>query len=210
VAQEDWNGARIHPGVPERGGKAVAQRVNAPPVGKPRPLPSALRDLARRATGHGALGVVTRQEPRRRPLQTPLGAQCLSEAGGSEGGASLLAFALIAADHQALRMARDVGDVEGDHCTDASPRRGRRHEEGTVRGVAGAGQEPFNVRETADLGEVCGRRPWREVQRQRGPVEGCDVAAADGGGGHVAGTPGECALLEQLVQIRARIASGVS
>lgn len=119
VAQEHWHGARIHPCVQEMGGKAVPKRMNAPPVGKPRPLPSALRALACRATGHGARGVGTRKEPRRRPLQTPIGAQFLSEAGGEESGAILLALALIDADPHALWMALNVGDVEVDHCTDA-------------------------------------------------------------------------------------------
>jgi hypothetical protein len=44
------------------------------------------------------------------------------------------------------------------------------------------------------------RGPRWEVSLQGGPVEGFDVQAADGGGGHVAGTPGQLALLEQLVQ----------
>src|SRR5262249_19540629 len=141
-----------------------------------------------------------------RVLAAPDANRCAVPARGGEREGRitiLLSLSLVDAGQNAPLIAFHVGDFEAKDFPDAPAGRVRRHQEGAVLGVAGAGKEPFHVVDTEHLGEALVRGPWREVQLQGGPVECFDVEEADGGGGHVAGTPGQFALLQQVVQIGA-------
>jgi hypothetical protein len=74
VPQEDLDGARIAPRVEQVGGTAVSQRLNAPAMLDTGAPPGVVVNLACRATGHVALGVVAGEEPGLMTLKLPIGA----------------------------------------------------------------------------------------------------------------------------------------
>lgn len=196
--EQDLDGARLHPGLEQRGRAAMAQGMDACAVldvGSPLGVGV---DLLGRSHGPRFGAGWPWKQPPWRAIQLPIGPQFGQQTGGEEGVAVLPPLALLDPDQPAITC--DVGQLQMHDCADAPARGVGRHQQGAVLGVPHAGAEALACLHTQDTREL--QSPWarREGEGEDIPAEGLGRAKLQSRGCLMAGTPRQVPFDQQVME----------
>jgi hypothetical protein len=189
----------VFSGFQQVGGEAVAQGVDAP---APLEAGGALGPVVDPLNGGDVqrmVAVLTREQPRPRPVQRPIRPQLGEQTTREHAVAVLAALALTDADGHPVAV--NVGELQVDDLADPQPRGVGGHEQDPMLGIAGSAQEPLDLLGAQDLRQPALPLARRQRELQPVPLQDSRVQEREGIDGDVAGAPGQLPLYEQVVQV---------